>query len=102
MTRVSGSIRRPIFKRKSLFGIRAHKYCWIECVAVCLQNKTKDTNIAITNEKILEAANKRRKLLVAFGKKNEKDPVKQEATNGHRGMIQADLFESSTVVLNLN
>lgn len=58
--------------------------------------------MAITNEKILKAAHQRRKLLVAFGKKNEKDPVKQEATNGHKGMIQADLFESSTAVLNLS
>ena len=56
----------------------------------------------MANEKVLTAAHGRRKLLVAFGKKNESNPVKQEATSGHRGMRQAYLFESSTGVLNPN
>lgn len=54
------------------------------------------------NENILKAAHGRRKLLVAFGGKNGRDPVEQEATNGHRGMRQAYLFESSTGVSNPN
>ena len=59
-------------------------------------------NIAMANEKVLTAAHGRRNFLVAFGKKNERNPVKQEATNGHKGIRQAYLFESSTGVLNPN
>lgn len=54
------------------------------------------------NENVLKAAHRRRKLLVAFGRKNAKDPVEQAATKGHRGMKQAYLFESSTGVSNPN
>ena len=56
----------------------------------------------MANEKVLTAAHGRRNFLVAFGKKNERNPVKQEATNGHKGIRQAYLFESSTGVLNPN
>lgn len=53
-------------------------------------------------ENVLKAAHRRRKLLVAFGRKYDKDPVERAATNGHRGVKQAYLFESSTGVSNPN
>lgn len=55
-----------------------------------------------TSENVLNVAHRRRKLLIAFGKRNDRDPVEQEATNGHRGMIEAYLVESSTGVSNPN
>lgn len=100
--RVSGSTKKPISKQKSLFGIQDHKYCWIEWLLNCSQNSTKETNIAIVSKKVLNSAHNRRKLLVAIGKKNANNPVKQEATNGHEGIIQAYSFESFTDLLNPN
>jgi hypothetical protein len=44
--------------------------------------------MAIINNKILIVAHKERRLLVDFGKKSKFNPIKIEATNGKKGMIQ--------------
>ena len=66
------------------------------------RNKIKETNRAIVNKKIFNSANNRRKPLVACGKKKESNPVEQEATNGHMGIMQAYSFGNFTSGLNPN
>ncbi len=94
--RVSGSTKIPIFTQKSFLGIQTQKYCWIERFTSCSQSKEKETSIAVANAKVLNNAHRRRKPTVASGKKNANDPVQQEATSGHNGIIQAYSFESFT------
>lgn len=100
--RVSGSTKIPIFTQKSFLGIQTHKYCWIDRLTSCSRSKAKEISIAVANAKVLNNAHRRRKPTVAFGKKNANDPVKQEATSGHKGIIQAYSFESFTNVSNPN
>lgn len=54
------------------------------------------------SERILNAAHERRRPFVAFGSKNDTNPVEPEATSGHEGTVQTYSYENSANILNSN